>query len=160
MLQYLQFPLPDDAVGTAVKVTGGILKGRRGVIDTLPDDPQSAYVLVELDGNGSRVWIEVAHLEETPNAELYADRPEVMRALDSLAGQAMRGAREAADGEHIIGRTRRGAVALRYDPRARLYTVTRQDGGSWASSGSAAAVRVELINLFDVREGEGRAAAA
>ncbi|HEY0174451.1 MAG TPA: hypothetical protein VGB98_25770 [Pyrinomonadaceae bacterium] len=59
-----EFPVPDAAIGQAVNITGGLLAGRRGVIDSLPDDPRAASVLVELHPNGANVWIEVAHLEE------------------------------------------------------------------------------------------------
>src|SRR5215207_932467 len=120
----IEFPLTEDATGLAVNIIGGLLAGRRGRIDSLPDNPQSRFVLVELDRSGNNVWIKVEHLEETPNAELYADRPEVMRALSSLAGRVMRKAREDEDGEHIIAQTKRRTVALRYDRQTRIYSIT------------------------------------
>ena len=59
-----EFPLPDEAIGQAVIVTGGTLAGMTGRIDALPDDPRSYCVLVELDPHGSMVWLDVADLEE------------------------------------------------------------------------------------------------
>lgn len=55
-------PVEHDAIGQSVTITGGLLAGRTGKIDALPDDARSTLVLIELDPHGSKVWIEVDHL--------------------------------------------------------------------------------------------------
>lgn len=86
------------------------------------------------------------------NIERYHNRPEIMKALESLADAVMRRARKDEDGEHLIAQTLRGLVALRYFPAKRFYTLTTQDGGSWTASGSRSIIRTYLINIFTVEE--------
>lgn len=91
--------------------------------------------------------------ETISNIELYNNRPEIMKALNSLADAVMRRARKDEDGEHLIAETKRGLVALRYFPAKRSYTLTTQDGGSWTASGTRSIIRTYIINLFHVEEG-------
>jgi hypothetical protein len=59
-----EFPIPDEAIGLPVIITGGLLDGRTGVIDALADDPRSRSVVVSLDPDGSNVWLDVDDLQE------------------------------------------------------------------------------------------------
>lgn len=71
----LRYPLDDDAPGRRVNIIGGLLAGRSGHIDALSDAPQPTSVLIELDGDGAKVWIEIDHLEEAP-LKGTSDRPQ------------------------------------------------------------------------------------
>lgn len=102
--------------------------------------------------------------DPTPNTEIFADRPHILKQLGRFAEEDMRLARTARDYEILIAQTRRGLVGLAYDPRTRIYTLTTQDGGSFRVSGKRPAIKVEIINLYDAQEaeegeGEGRKAA-
>ena len=147
----LNFPLSEDAIGLPVIVVAGRLEGATGKIDSLPDDPRSYLVLVELDRNGSNVWLDVDELEERANTAVYADRPEVLGLLRRLAEGVMRKARK--DVEHTVGRTKRGPVDVSYNPATQLYEMTTR-GGGWSARGRAGDIKKELMNLFAVVEGE------
>lgn len=71
----LKFPLDEDAPGRRVNIIDGILKGRSGHIDALSDEAHPSSILIELDGEGGKVWIEVDHLEEEP-LTVTTDRPQ------------------------------------------------------------------------------------
>jgi hypothetical protein len=145
----------DSTVGRRVEITGGLLAGRWGVVDALPEgETFSASLLIELEGVGPRVWIETAHLsvDVETNAERFACRPLILKQLSGFADSDMRRARAANDNEILISETMRGLVALSYDPSNRSYTLTTQDGGSWKVRGKRAAIRPELINLYSVTE--------
>lgn len=70
----LQFPVNEDALGRRVNIIGGILSGRSGHLAALSDEPQAASIMVEVDGDGGKVWIESDHLEEEP-LRVTTDRP-------------------------------------------------------------------------------------
>lgn len=107
---------------------------------------------------GMVLWDSVANLdvavEPTPNTEIFADRPHILRQLDGFAESDMRRARGARDNEILIAQTRRGLVGLAYDPATRIYTLTTQDGGSFQTSGTKAKIKAEIINLYDCQEME------
>jgi hypothetical protein len=145
----------DSTVGRRVEITGGRLAGRWGVVDSLPEgEAFPASLLIELEGVGTRVWIETAHLsvDVETNSEKFAGRPLIVKQLASFADADMRRARAANDNEILITETRRGLVALRYDPANRTYSLTTQDGGSWHVCGKRADIKPELINLYSVTE--------
>lgn len=150
MQRLLTLPLTEDAIGQPVNIVGGILAGRAGRIDALPDSPLSRLVVVELDRDGGNVWIDVDHLEEKSNIELYFNRPEIMKTLRSLTERVMRQARK--EGEHLIAQTKRGLVALKYNPAKRTYTLTTQDGGNWTASGPRSIISTYIINLFNIEQ--------
>ncbi len=91
--------------------------------------------------------------DPTPNTEIFADRPNVLRLLAGCAETDLRKARK--HNGILIAQTRRGCVALDYEPTTGIYTLTTQDGGSFRVSGKKAAIKAEVINLYDVREQEG-----
>ena len=62
----MRFPLDEDVITQRVNITGGILAGRSGHIDSISDEPQPSSAIVELDGDGAHVWIDADDLEEEP----------------------------------------------------------------------------------------------
>lgn len=158
------FPLKnidETKEGRTVLITGGLLAGRSGKIFALEDAPMPRQLIIELDRDGGRVWIHAEHLslDVELNTVTYADRPEILSQLESMAEENMSLARTEQDNETLIAQTLRGTVALRYDPASQLYTLTTQDGGSWTTKGDRAAIKTEIVNLFDVIEEEDAKAA-
>ncbi|HEY0174454.1 MAG TPA: hypothetical protein VGB98_25785 [Pyrinomonadaceae bacterium] len=111
---------------------------------------------------GVVLWDSADRLDEfkdpTPNTEIFADRPDVLKILAGCAETDMRKARNH-NGVIMTG-TRRGVVALDYDRATGTYTLTTQDGGSWQVAGKRATIKPEIINLYTVSGAEGQGEAA
>lgn len=105
---------------------------------------------------GVVLWDSVVNLdlavEPPPNTEIFAERSHILKQLGGFAESDMSRARTS--GEHLISGTRRGVVAVAYKRATGIYTLTSQDGGSFQRSGRKAAMKAEIVNLYDVQEAE------